>query len=134
STTFDADSLKQQKETIKDTRLAQPLLGIVDLALAKFLQTLGIVPDMLAGHSYGELPALCFAGVFDEEQLVKLSIKRAESILDAVENGDPGTMVAVNADTERLKTLLDRVEGVYPVNYNAPTQCVVAGSTAAIGK
>ncbi|MFU1858509.1 SDR family NAD(P)-dependent oxidoreductase [Sphingobacterium sp. NGMCC 1.201703] len=134
STRFDADSLKQQKETIKDTRLAQPLLGIVDLALAKFLHSLGIVPDMLAGHSYGELPALCFAGVFDEDQLVELSSKRAQSILDSVENGDPGTMVAVNADAERLKILLGRVEGVYPVNYNAPTQCVVAGSTAAIGK
>lgn len=134
SSTFDAESLKQQKETIKDTRLAQPLLGIVDLALAKFLQSLGIIPDMLAGHSYGELPALCFAGVFDEDQLVELSSKRAQSILDSVENGDPGAMVAVHADAERLKTLLDRVEGCYPVNYNSPTQCVVAGSTAAIGK
>ncbi|MGE8380353.1 MAG: type I polyketide synthase, partial [Sphingobacterium sp.] len=134
STTFDADSLKQQKETIKDTRLAQPLLGIVDLALAKFLQSLGIVPDMLAGHSYGELPALCFAGVFDEEQLVELSSKRAQSILDSVEDGDPGTMVALNANAEQLKALLNRVEGCYPVNYNSPTQCVVAGSTVAIGK
>ncbi|CAM3602229.1 MULTISPECIES: type I polyketide synthase [Sphingobacterium] len=134
ATTFDAESLKQQKETIKDTRLAQPLLGIVDLALAKFLQSLGIVPDMLAGHSYGELPALCFAGVFDEEQLVELSSKRAQSILDSVENGDPGTMVAVNTDTERLRAVLARIEGCYPVNYNSPTQCVVAGSTAAIGK
>ncbi|SQB45436.1 Polyketide biosynthesis protein BaeE [Chryseobacterium jejuense] len=59
STTFSEADLKQQKETIKDTRLAQPLLGIVDLALAKFLESLGIIPDMLAGHSYGELPALC---------------------------------------------------------------------------
>ncbi|MFC3157269.1 acyltransferase domain-containing protein [Chryseobacterium arachidis] len=67
SKTFDESALKQQKETIKDTRLAQPLLGIVDLALAKFLQSIGIVPDMLAGHSYGELPALCFSGVFEEE-------------------------------------------------------------------
>jgi malonyl CoA-acyl carrier protein transacylase len=62
STTFNEADLKQQKETIKDTRLAQPLLGIVDLALAKFLESLGIIPDMLAGHSYGELPALCFSG------------------------------------------------------------------------
>ncbi|MDR2275340.1 MAG: SDR family NAD(P)-dependent oxidoreductase [Sphingobacterium sp.] len=133
-TTFDTESLKQQKETIKDTRLAQPLLGIVDLALAKFLQSLGIVPDMLAGHSYGELPALCFAGVFDEEQLVELSSKRAQSILDAVEDGDPGAMAAVNADKERIKTLLNHVENCYLVNYNSPTQCVVAGSTAAIEK
>ncbi|KPH13420.1 erythronolide synthase [Chryseobacterium sp. ERMR1:04] len=134
SATFNEATLKQQKETIKDTRLAQPLLGIVDLALAKLLQSIGIVPDMLAGHSYGELPALCFAGVFEEEKLVDLSIKRAQSILDSVEGGDPGTMIAVSSTRENLQPILDTVEGCYPVNYNAPTQCVVAGSTEAINK
>ncbi|MCC9020655.1 type I polyketide synthase [Flavobacterium lipolyticum] len=132
--TFDTASLKKQKETIKDTRLAQPLLGIVDLALAQLLQSFGIVPDMLAGHSYGELPALCFAGVFNEQQLVELSSKRAQSILDAITDGDPGTMVAVNLDADRLKTILDQHQDCYAVNYNSPTQCVVAGSTAAIDK
>lgn len=134
SKTFNEVDLKQQKETIKDTRLAQPLLGIVDLALAKFLQSIGIVPDMLAGHSYGELPALCFAGVFEEEKLVDLSIKRAQSILNSVEGGDPGSMIAVSSTRENLQPILAQVEGCYPVNYNAPTQCVVAGSTEAINK
>src|SRR5690606_26889106 len=110
---FDGDTLKKQKESIKDTRIAQPLLGIVDLALAKFLQSLGIAPDMLAGHSYGELPALCFAGVFDEDLLVELSNRRAQAILDAVQDGDPGSMVAVHADTEKLKSVLSQVEGCY---------------------
>lgn len=134
STTFDEAALKQQKETIKDTRLAQPLLGIVDLALAKFLESLDIVPDMLAGHSYGELPALCFAGVFDEEKLVDLSIQRAHSILNSVQGGDPGSMVAASATYERLQPILAKAEGCYPVNFNAPTQCVIAGSTEAINK
>ncbi|WP_172821021.1 type I polyketide synthase [Chryseobacterium sp. T16E-39] len=134
SATFDAEALKKQKDTIKDTRLAQPLLGIVDLALAKFLQSMGITPDMLAGHSYGELPALCFAGVFGEEKLVELSTQRAQAILDSVEDGDPGTMVAVNATQENLESILSQVEGCYPVNYNTPSQCVVAGTTPAIKK
>ncbi|WP_312296525.1 SDR family NAD(P)-dependent oxidoreductase [Chryseobacterium sp.] len=134
STTFNEADLKQQKETIKDTRLAQPLLGIVDLALAKFLESLGIIPDMLAGHSYGELPALCFSGVFAEDQLVDLSIRRAQSILDSVEGGDPGSMLAASATHERLQPIIAKVEGCYPVNFNAPTQCVIAGSTEAINK
>lgn len=134
SVSFNTTTLKKQKETIKDTRLAQPLLGIVDLAIAQLLQSFGIVPDMLAGHSYGELPALCFAGVFDEQQLVELSSKRAQAILDAIQDGDPGTMVAINIDADRLKTILDQHQDCYPVNYNSPTQCVVAGSTAAIDK
>jgi len=132
SKTFNEADLKQQKETIKDTRLAQPLLGIVDLALAKFLESLGIIPDMLAGHSYGEIPALCFAGVFGEDKLVDLSVQRAQSILDSVEGGDPGSMLAASATAERLQPIIAKVEGCYPVNFNAPTQCVIAGSTEAI--
>ncbi|SHG28050.1 polyketide-type polyunsaturated fatty acid synthase PfaA [Chryseobacterium vrystaatense] len=134
SAAFDETALKLQKETIKDTRLAQPVLGIVDLALAKFLKSLDIVPDMVAGHSYGELPALCFAGVFEEEKLVELSIQRAHAILDSVEGGDPGTMIAVSTTREQLQPILAKTEDCYPVNYNAPSQCVVAGTTPAINK
>ncbi|MBO9672460.1 MAG: SDR family NAD(P)-dependent oxidoreductase [Sphingobacteriaceae bacterium] len=134
NTVFNDAEAKAQKERIKDTRMAQPLLGIVDLAIANFLKSLGIVPDMVAGHSYGELPALCFAGAFEEEALVHLSAERAKAILNAVENGDPGTMLAVSAKQEDLTQYLSNIEAVYPVNFNAPTQCVIAGSTEAISK
>jgi len=129
---FDAALLKEQKENIKDTRMAQPLLGIVNLAIANFLRTLGIVPDMVAGHSYGELPALCFAGAFAEDQLVNLSAARAKSILDAVEGGDTGAMVAVNAKQEDLQQIISGLKDIYTVNYNSPMQSVLAGATPAI--
>ncbi|SEB10178.1 type I polyketide synthase [Pedobacter hartonius] len=134
STVFDEAGLKTQKERIKDTRMAQPLLGIVDLAIASFLRVLGIEPDMVAGHSYGELPALCFAGAFDEDQLVSLSEKRAAAILDAVEGEDSGAMVAVNSTEEDILRLIGGWEDVYAVNYNSPSQIVFAGTTPAIKK
>ncbi|WP_262483366.1 SDR family NAD(P)-dependent oxidoreductase [Chryseobacterium oranimense] len=43
-------------------------------------------------------------------------------------------MIAVSATREQLQPILEQTEGCYPVNYNAPTQCVVAGSTPAINK
>ena len=129
---FDELSLKAQKERIKDTRMAQPLLGIVDLALANFLRDLGIAPDMVAGHSYGELPALCFAGAFEEDQLVYLSEQRAKAILDAVEGEDTGAMIAVNGHQEALLKFIGGMEEVYAVNFNSPTQLVIAGTTPAI--
>jgi acyl transferase domain-containing protein/NAD(P)H-dependent flavin oxidoreductase YrpB (nitropropane dioxygenase family)/NAD(P)-dependent dehydrogenase (short-subunit alcohol dehydrogenase family)/acyl carrier protein len=128
---FDDASLKNQKERIKDTRLAQPLLGIVDLAIASLLRTFGIEPDMVAGHSYGELPALCFAGVFEDEQLVTLSENRAKAILDAIED-DKGAMVAVNCPEDELTKITSQVEGVYAVNHNSPRQWVLAGTTQAV--
>ncbi|MCX2453793.1 SDR family NAD(P)-dependent oxidoreductase [Pedobacter sp. PLR] len=129
---FDDASLKAQKERIKDTRMAQPLLGIVDLALANFLKDLGIEPDMVAGHSYGELPALCFAGAFEEDQLVYLSEQRAQAILDSVEGEDTGAMIAVNGNQEVLLKLIEGLEDVWAVNFNSPTQLVIAGTTPAI--
>jgi len=125
---FDDETRKLQQQTITDTRNAQPLLGIVDLAIAEFLQSLGIVPDMVAGHSYGELPALCFAGAFASDQLVPLSRQRALSILNAVEK-DKGKMVAVNLPESDLKELLEGEQEVWAVNFNSHKQTVLAGST-----
>lgn len=130
---FDEAAAKAQKAAIKDTRLAQPLLGVVDLAIATFLQELGIVPDMAAGHSYGELPALCFAKVFEEDQLVPLSEKRAAAILDAV-GADKGAMLALGCRQEALTAAIEGESDVYLVNHNSPTQWVVAGATPAIAR
>ncbi|TDW99258.1 type I polyketide synthase [Dinghuibacter silviterrae] len=123
---FDEDARRRQNERVKDTRLAQPLLGMVDMAIASLLRDLGIEPDMLAGHSYGELPALCFAGVFEEDQLVSLSEKRAAAVLEAV-GDDKGVMVAVSCPQGSLGDIVG--EGVYAVNHNAPQQWVLAGDT-----
>ncbi len=120
-----------QKERIKDTRNAQPLLGIVDLAIAEYLRSLGIIPDMVAGHSYGELPALCFAGAFDAAALVHLSAARAASILDAA-GADKGMMAAVSLAPDALAALIENEEDVWAVNFNAPQQAVLAGTTAAM--
>lgn len=128
---FDEETRKEQEEVITDTRNAQPLLGIVDFAFAEFLKSLGIIPDMVAGHSYGELAALCFAGAFDAEELVPLSHKRALSILDAVEE-DKGKMIAVSLPETEIITLLDGEKDVWAVNFNSPKQIVLAGSTEGI--
>lgn len=127
---FNNEAVLEQKEKIKDTRVAQPVLGIVDLAMAQFLQSLGIVPDMVAGHSYGELPALCFAGAFADEQLVPLSEWRAKAILGGVVADDKGVMVAVSCTEDVLQPFVGEGTGVYPVNHNSPTQWALAGNTA----
>ncbi|SEJ65859.1 polyketide-type polyunsaturated fatty acid synthase PfaA [Dyadobacter sp. SG02] len=130
---FNDQSAKIQKEKIKDTRVAQPLLGVVDLAIAELLKDFGIQPDMVAGHSYGELPALCFAGVFEANQLVPLSEKRAKSILDAI-GDDNGAMVAVNCPEDELTRIVSEINHIYPVNHNSPRQWVLAGTTPAIAE
>jgi acyl transferase domain-containing protein/NAD(P)H-dependent flavin oxidoreductase YrpB (nitropropane dioxygenase family)/NAD(P)-dependent dehydrogenase (short-subunit alcohol dehydrogenase family) len=124
---FTDEARRAQQLAVTDTRNAQPLLGIVDLALATLLRDLGVQADMAAGHSYGELVALCFAGAFEESCLVSLSAQRAEAVLGAV-GDDPGRMAAVRTDTDTLEALLDGAADVWAVNYNAPKQTVVAGT------
>ena len=128
---FNNAAAEAQKQVVKDTRNAQPLLGMVDHAIASFFKNLGVEADMVAGHSYGELPALCFAGAFSPAHLVPLSEQRALSILNGA-GEDKGAMVAVTASVDMLQTLLQKVSGVYAVNYNSPKQIVVAGTTAGI--
>ncbi|MCL1879143.1 MAG: SDR family NAD(P)-dependent oxidoreductase [Actinomycetia bacterium] len=124
----DADR-RAGRELITDTRNAQPLLGIVDMAIAELLEGFGVDCDVVAGHSYGELPALCFAGVLTPEDLPSLSAARAGAVLGAVQD-DKGRMAAVMADQDELAKLLDGLTDVWPVNFNTPRQTAVAGTTA----
>ncbi|GHT78418.1 hypothetical protein FACS1894104_1570 [Actinomycetota bacterium] len=119
---------KAQRAALTETTNAQPLLGIADLAIAELLRDLGVEADMVAGHSFGELPALCYAGVFAADELVGLSRARAEAVCAAV-GDDPGGMVAVRCERPVLEDLLKGQAEVWAVNYNAPKQTVVAGGT-----
>jgi acyl transferase domain-containing protein/NAD(P)H-dependent flavin oxidoreductase YrpB (nitropropane dioxygenase family) len=116
---------------LTDTRVAQPALGIADLAVAELLQSLGVRPDLAGGHSYGELAALCLAGAIGEADLLALSEARGEHILEAA-GADPGSMVAVAADASVVAPVVAGCEGVVIANHNSPSQCVLSGPTAAI--
>ncbi|OHV44770.1 type I polyketide synthase, partial [Pseudofrankia sp. BMG5.36] len=128
----DADA---QAAAITDTRAAQPTLGLAGLAMAELLGSLGIHADDLAGHSYGELVALCAAGSLDRTDLIGLSEARAAAILAAA-GEDPGTMAAVSAPAADVRAALDAAGGrateVVLANQNAPKQTVVSGPTAAV--
>ncbi|GAB3735702.1 hypothetical protein GCM10027598_62090 [Amycolatopsis oliviviridis] len=127
---FTEETRAAQDEALKDTRVAQPALGLVESALCGLLADLGVRPDLLAGHSYGELPALSVAGAFDTPALVALSRARARSIAE-VAGTDPGAMAAVKASREELAAALDHPDVVL-ANHNAPGQTVLSGPTAAV--
>ncbi|CAN5138421.1 hypothetical protein BH11MYX1_BH11MYX1_03800 [soil metagenome] len=119
-----------QAEALTDTRVAQPALGIAGLAMADLLASCGVQPDMLAGHSYGELVALALAGSIGEHDLLGLSAARGQAILDAAE-GAPGTMAAVAADGDSAGLLLEGT-GAMIANFNSAKQSVISGSIAAV--
>jgi len=128
---YTATEKKQQQANLTDTRVAQPAMGIVDSAAASLLETLGVSADMVAGHSYGELVALAVAGVMDTQTLLELSEFRGQAILNAG-GDDPGSMAAVSADAQTIKSALIDCPEIVLANHNSPTQTVISGPTEAI--
>ncbi len=130
-TAFSPEIRAAQKAAITDTRVAQPALGMVDLAAVKLLEACGVRGELLAGHSYGELVALSVAGVFDDAALLSMSHARAKAILDAAA-GAPGTMAAVKASRADVERALAGVANVVLANHNSPDQIVIAGPVEAV--
>src|SRR5260370_14198753 len=95
-TAFDTDEKARQHDALTDTRMAQPALGIAGLAVHDLLAWVGVRPDMVGGHSYGELVALCAARLIARRGLLQVSTARPDVILTAVVD-DPGTIAAVVA-------------------------------------
>ncbi|MFE5805826.1 SDR family NAD(P)-dependent oxidoreductase [Streptomyces sp. NPDC056491] len=127
---FTAGGRAAQRAAVTDTRVAQPALGLAGAAAHLLLGELGVRPDCVAGHSYGELTALWAAGSYDTQSLLRLSTRRAEAIVAAV-GADPGAMAAVSAAPKQVREIADRA-GCVVANHNAPRQCVISGPTAAV--
>jgi len=120
-----------QEDELRATWVAQPALGAVSLGAVQVLGHFGVRPDATAGHSYGELTALCAAGCFDAPSLFELSQLRGR--LMAEQGDDAGAMLAVQAPLEEVEGLLteDRLDLVI-ANRNSPGQAVLSGRTAEI--
>jgi acyl transferase domain-containing protein/NAD(P)H-dependent flavin oxidoreductase YrpB (nitropropane dioxygenase family)/acyl carrier protein len=132
---FDDDGRRAQLAGLTDTTAAQPALGIAGLAAHELLSKAGVRPAMVAGHSYGELTALAAAGVLDAETLLHCSRARADAILGATGDGDPGAMAAVSAGATEVAAVLEAAgldTTVVIANSNSPKQTVVSGPTADI--
>ena len=102
-------------------------------ALLRLLQALGIAPDMLAGHSYGEFVALYTAGVLDFEALMSSRRRAAASSSmrprpKAPTRHDGGGA----APREAVEAAIADIDGVLIANHNAPTQSILSGTRAAV--
>src|SRR5262249_36179997 len=58
---FSADARAAQEQRLRATSVAQPAIGAISLGAMGVLDSFGVRPDAAAGHSYGELTALCAA-------------------------------------------------------------------------
>jgi acyl transferase domain-containing protein len=112
------------------TEWAQPALAVHSVALLAVLARVGLKPDCVAGHSFGELVALHAAGAFDAGALVRLARSRGELMRDAA--AVPGAMLAVTASRDQAEAAVAGLPDVWLANHNAPAQVVFAGTPQAL--
>ncbi|MFT0157977.1 ACP S-malonyltransferase [Tenacibaculum ascidiaceicola] len=121
-------------EELKQTKVTQPAIFLHSVILAKVLGD-DFKPEMVAGHSLGELSALVANGVLSFEDGLKLVSKRALAMQKACEI-QPSTMAAVlgleDAVVEEVCASIDGV--VVAANYNCPGQLVISGEVEAVEK
>ena len=116
---------------LRATDAAQPALGAVSLAMLKILARFGVVPDATAGHSFGELTALCAAGWIQEADLHALAAARGAAMAAAA----PGAMLAVRAPLAEIERLLaEEAPAVVLANRNGPEQGVLSGAREAVAE
>jgi len=127
-------SFNGPREELDRTFRTQPCLLTVSYAAFRLLQSEGITPTFMAGHSLGEFTAITCAGVLAFGDAVAITEKRGQYMQEAVPEG-AGLMAAIiGLEREQVIELCDSVDSGYaaPANYNCPGQVVVSGEKAAV--
>lgn len=119
-------------EQLKETQVTQPAVFLHSVILALTLEH-GFNPDMVAGHSLGEISALVANQTLSFEDGLLLVSKRAIAMQKACDI-EPSTMAAVlGLEDQTVEEICKSIDGiVVAANYNCPGQLVISGATKAV--
>lgn len=119
------------EDELKQTKVTQPAIFVHSTVLAATLSDFN--PDMVAGHSLGEISALVANKTLEFEDALMLVSKRAQAMQAACE-AEPSTMAAIlGLEDDVVEQVCTSVNGiVVAANYNCPGQLVISGAIPAV--
>ena len=121
-------------EELTRTEMQQPALVATSIACLRAVESVGITPDFVVGHSVGEYSALAAAGAVSDRDALFLVRERGRAMEEAARK-HPGAMAAVlGLEDSAVEQLCAGIDNVWPANYNCPGQVVVSGENAAVDR
>lgn len=132
ATGLDLPGVADDADACGATAVGQPSIAATSLAALQALTEAGLRPDVVAGHSLGEVTAAIAAGVLRRDHGAGVIAARGRAFGQAC-RVTPGAMAAVvKLPVEQVELLVDTVPDAVVANVNAPEQAVVAGSPEAV--
>jgi acyl transferase domain-containing protein/NADP-dependent 3-hydroxy acid dehydrogenase YdfG len=131
---FETQARDAQVQALAATENAQPAIAAVALSHLALLDRLGVQPDCVAGHSFGEIMALHAAGAFDGDTALDLARARGLAMAQAA-SGIAGAMLSVSASRAAVEAYLKSgTNETVIANDNSPGQIILSGTAAAIAR
>ncbi|MDK8182712.1 type I polyketide synthase [Paenibacillus sp. UMB4589-SE434] len=121
-------SARKQGSVLEQTAVIQPLVFVVEYALARCLMEWGLEPHAMIGHGLGEYVAACIAGVMTLEDALAIVVKRGAMM----QQSPSGVMIAVAASFDQVSSYIDA--GMHLSASNSPESCTFAGEAEVMSR
>ena len=124
----------EKNDKLDQTEYTQAALVTTCLAMERCLEEKGLHPDVTAGLSLGEYPAIAVAGGLKDIDAIKIVRQRGIYMENAVPNGTGAMAAVLGMDKENLINVIKDIDDVYVANFNCPGQIVITGKKEAVLK